>query len=328
MPNPSIKDLAYRGLASAIGGPVDLATMFLRPFGYGIPDKEVVGGSEWIGKKLETAGLIGSERSPVQEFLSSMFVPSPSNLAKGAALGGAALIKTGAAAKAITETSKMQAKINSATNPVKSGLIRLFHAGSDPAKGGVFETVPSGGVFDGFFALPNRYGAYGTGAKYYADIPENKVLNNYNLNYELPYDKVSKELESLSGIKRTDPRFDNLWASVVEDKAQDVINRSSDEDIVNLFKLSSYDNPGEAVWEAQRLRGRLAKKLGFDAVEMSDENGTSYLITSGTKLTRDVDDVVEKAIAEPKQSTWTPPKLEVIPDGYYKNRKGVLVKRQ
>lgn len=91
MADPTIKDLAYRGLASVLGGPVDLATMVMRPFGYNVTEQQVVGGSEWIGKKLEDVGLVSSARAPVQEFITSMAIPTPSGLAKGAALGGVAL---------------------------------------------------------------------------------------------------------------------------------------------------------------------------------------------------------------------------------------------
>ncbi len=92
MADPTIKDLAYRGLASVLGGPVDLATMVMRPFGYNVPEQQVVGGSEWIGKQLEDVGLVSSARAPVQEFITSMAIPTPSGLAKGAALGGAAIV--------------------------------------------------------------------------------------------------------------------------------------------------------------------------------------------------------------------------------------------
>jgi len=91
--DPSIKDLAYRALASAVGAPVDLATMAMRPFGYKTPDTQVVGGSEWIGSQMERAGLIGSARSPIQEFLASMAIPSPTGMAKGGmALAGMAAV--------------------------------------------------------------------------------------------------------------------------------------------------------------------------------------------------------------------------------------------
>jgi hypothetical protein len=86
MAEPSIKDLAYRTAASVFGGPVDLATMVMRPFGYNTPDTQVMGGSEWIGKKMEEAGLVSSARAPLTEFIASVAVPTPGGIAKGAAL--------------------------------------------------------------------------------------------------------------------------------------------------------------------------------------------------------------------------------------------------
>ena len=92
MPNPSIKDLAYRGLAATLGGPVDLASMVMRPFGYSTPDAQVVGGSEWMGKKMEDMGIVSSARSPLQEFAASMTIPTPSGIGKGLAMAAPALI--------------------------------------------------------------------------------------------------------------------------------------------------------------------------------------------------------------------------------------------
>ena len=86
MAEPSIKDLAYRTAAGVFGGPVDLATMAMRPFGYKTPDEQVFGSSEYIGKKLEDVGLVSSARAPITEFLTSMAVPTPGGIAKGAAL--------------------------------------------------------------------------------------------------------------------------------------------------------------------------------------------------------------------------------------------------
>ena len=71
MAEQSIKDLAYRTAAGVLGGPVDIASMFMRPFGYKTPDTEVFGGSEYIGKKMEDVGLISSARSPITEFITS-----------------------------------------------------------------------------------------------------------------------------------------------------------------------------------------------------------------------------------------------------------------
>jgi len=89
--DPSIKDLAYRALAATLGGPVDVTTMFMRPFGYSTPPEQVVGGSEWMGQKLQDTGVISEARNPTQEFISSLMIPTPSG-AGAAAVKGAGFI--------------------------------------------------------------------------------------------------------------------------------------------------------------------------------------------------------------------------------------------
>ena len=91
MAEPSIKDIAYRTAASVFGGPVDLATMVMRPFGYKTPETQVVGGSEWIGKKMEDVGLVSTARAPLTEFIASVAVPTPGGIAKGAAMAAPAI---------------------------------------------------------------------------------------------------------------------------------------------------------------------------------------------------------------------------------------------
>lgn len=81
------KDLAYRTLAAALGGPVDLTTMVMRPFGYKV-EKPVLG-SEWIGQKMEQGGLVSDARDPLKEFAASVMTPSPGGLAAGLAKGSA-----------------------------------------------------------------------------------------------------------------------------------------------------------------------------------------------------------------------------------------------
>lgn len=54
----------------------------------------------------------------------------------------------------------------------------------------------------------------------------------------------------------------------------------------SLEDYSEYLNPrsefdcDDLGWEMQRLRGVIARKLSFDAVECEDEHGTSYLIVN------------------------------------------------
>lgn len=48
--------------------------------------------------------------------------------------------------------------------------------------------------------------------------------------------------------------------------------------------MASFEDLGEASWKAQRLRGEVAKDLGYQAVETSDEHGTSYLVLPGASI--------------------------------------------
>lgn len=78
-------DVANRGVAGAIGAPVDLLTLALRPLGYSHPSP--VGGSEWLGQKMEGIGAISPERRPLAEFLAAIAMPSTSaSSAKGVGL--------------------------------------------------------------------------------------------------------------------------------------------------------------------------------------------------------------------------------------------------
>ncbi len=67
-------DAGNRGaVAGLLGGPVDLATMAMRPFGYGV--EKPFGGSEWIGQKMQDAGFVSGNRNPVAEALASFAGP-------------------------------------------------------------------------------------------------------------------------------------------------------------------------------------------------------------------------------------------------------------
>ena len=46
------------------------------------------------------------------------------------------------------------------------------------------------------------------------------------------------------------------------------------------------EDMADADWLAQKIRGQVAASLGFKAVEMSDEHGTSYLVLPNTPIAR------------------------------------------
>ena len=81
-PKMSAADIAYRGLAATVGGPVDLVSLAMRPFGYDVAEPFM--GSEWIGSRLEDTGLISSARNPLAEFAAALLSPDPMSKGKAA----------------------------------------------------------------------------------------------------------------------------------------------------------------------------------------------------------------------------------------------------
>jgi hypothetical protein len=87
-------------VAGVLGAPVDLTTMALRPFGYSVPAEQVVGGSDYIGRQMERAGLISGKRRPIAEMLGGLVSPDPADAAKLGAMFIGPLAKTWDAAAA------------------------------------------------------------------------------------------------------------------------------------------------------------------------------------------------------------------------------------
>lgn len=104
---PQLGDAA-RGAAEGavtglLGGPVDLATMALRPMGYDV--ERPVGGSEWIRDRLQSGGFYpertGTAGEAIGELAGSLAAPGPDagplmalaglTGVGGVAVGGAAL---------------------------------------------------------------------------------------------------------------------------------------------------------------------------------------------------------------------------------------------
>ncbi len=65
--------MAGRTAANVLGGPVDLAALALRPLGYQHPAP--LGGSEWIGQGMESAGMVSPERRPAAEAMATLIAP-------------------------------------------------------------------------------------------------------------------------------------------------------------------------------------------------------------------------------------------------------------
>ena len=97
-------ETATRGITGVLGAPVDITTMAMRPFGYSVPAEQVVGGSEYLGKQLERAGMLSGNRNQLSELLAGLVTPDPLDVAK---LGAMAVPVVGRAGKYITQNTDL-----------------------------------------------------------------------------------------------------------------------------------------------------------------------------------------------------------------------------
>jgi hypothetical protein len=132
------------------------------------------------------------------------------------------------------------------------------------------------GVFDKFDGI---FGSSGTesaqGGKYqHTFYPrKGKVAGGRDVN--LDYEKTIKFLK-----KEYPGEGEQFYNDVYELSANDknVFDYGK-----NPLEKYGYEDMGEASWEYQNLRGKIAKNQGFDAIAVNDEFGESYLIPYGSK---------------------------------------------
>ena len=136
----------------------------------------------------------------------------------------------------------------------------------------IVSEIKDSGAFQGIFCATDSENAsyLGAGERTYlhvVELDESEILTDYYLNYFCDYDKVREILDyELSGYELDDGEMDNAWTAIIEDRPADGWTEA------------------ETGWDAERIRGQVAKKLGYKAVEMSDEHGTSYLVLPGASI--------------------------------------------
>ena len=169
-------------------------------------------------------------------------------------------------------------------SPVTSSGRDVWEITDDP-------TLPDGGEnrFAGIFGSEGESSVHG-GPE---DIETTWVFKNDiagSSDIDLDYDK------SIATLKKEYPELDGdqlnqLYEMAAEDRNVFEMNENP---ISNTFP-----DLGEASWEGQRLRGKIAVDQGFDAINMSDEHGVSVLIPAGTEARR-VDDPIFSAADKPE----------------------------
>ncbi|WP_233981712.1 AcrIF11 family anti-CRISPR ADP-ribosyltransferase [Pectobacterium versatile] len=155
--------------------------------------------------------------------------------------------------------------------------MKLFHGSSSNAapviKIGAFSTVEVN-VFDGIFASADwdaaaSHGNAGRGGNvfsYYVDDENIAESRDLDARFEEVYEFLRAELGTHD--------VESIADHIIWDKNQ------GEEFAERLSPRLDSDIGGAYSWEMQRPRGRVAAHLGFDAVEMDDEHGTSYLIVN------------------------------------------------
>lgn len=151
--------------------------------------------------------------------------------------------------------------------------MKLFHGSHDSTapviKIGPFALGTADNIFDGIFASSDEDIA-GSHGKYVHAYEAAAVASNSELN-----ERIADIVEYLkTEIEADDTTIEELAFALADDIC--------DDEFASILtpRTDSGDEFANASWEMQRLRGRVAAHLGFDAVEMDDEHGTSYLIVN------------------------------------------------
>ena len=149
--------------------------------------------------------------------------------------------------------------------PQPSHPVVLYHGSHE-----VLTKIRGGGLFGGVFAAIDEGDALSHGEQLHKIvIDEEDIATTVDFNYYCE----PTTIDSVFAVYGPD-RLEQLWAAVV-DEDESVID-----DLIGVLG-SDY---AETSWDAQRIRGEVAKACGYLAVEMTDEHGTTYLVLPGVSI--------------------------------------------
>ena len=101
----------------------------------------------------------------------------------------------------------------------------------------------------------------------------------------MPFEEVQSALKRVANnnyLNVDDDTLDLLHSLIIEEKS--VFDFPDEGPVLKALDIASFEDLGEASWKAQRLRGEVAKELGYEAVDTSDEHGTSFLVLPGASI--------------------------------------------
>lgn len=160
---------------------------------------------------------------------------------------------------------------------VPDGSIRLFHG----TNGGNIESISSES-FGGLFASPDEDAAESHGDNmHFMDVKTNEIASNDDLENNSDSDVVNSTIDRwVSGDASEETKELVKNAAIYDESVFDM----DDDDADAVREALGSEDIGGANWEIQTLRGQIAKRLGFKAIEMEDEHGTSYLVLEGSSV--------------------------------------------
>jgi hypothetical protein len=287
----AVTDLINRGLiANTAGLPVDMLNTVLQTLGLG--SEQPLGGSDSIRRALEYYGLSSETQRPMLETLTSLTPPRAVMGAARVAGQGAEAVGRAAAPVAGQALENYMGRTGMRLSAVPElSTMRLFHR--SPQENLV--EVDKSGRFGGIFAGSDPESAIGLSPRktflHYADVPENSIAdssalinaseNKINVANNAIKNSINPKYhqqENIDAIKDVALNDRNIFKMI------DPNTNKPTEELQSIFKALGTDDLGEVSWELQKIRGSIAKELGFKAVTMSDEQGLSYFLTPGIKL--------------------------------------------
>lgn len=156
-----------------------------------------------------------------------------------------------------------------------SDTVKLYHGSPSSSDLVVSDKGLFGGVFASGDETVARSHSTDAGRIHEFDVPRKDILTQHALS-NVNAKKINKTLKSILG-DMNDSELDAIHSIVVND--ENIFNSSLDDD--RLKAIFRSNDLGEAGWEAQRIRGKIAKELGYKAIEMSDEHGVTHLLLPG-----------------------------------------------
>lgn len=151
-------------------------------------------------------------------------------------------------------------------------MITIYHGSTES-----ITEIKDQGLFGGLFAGDKEVAQSHGDVLHVIEMDDGDVLTQSHIEYRADYDSVKSVIARATRCESEEDE-DAAWSIVVEDKCA---HDFDEETVCRIFRST---DAGEASWEAQRIRGLIAKDLGFKAVEMNDEHGITYLVLPGTNI--------------------------------------------